>query len=254
MKYSFYLVCLLVVSFSCKKSATVTEKRIFLSKKIYSENGFSYAYNYGQNNRLESIDQSNSSGNIYAQIAVKNRNAAGEITEFHTVPSDAGSSTVKHVVYYDASGRRDSIKRYSWPANVLGSIRIYEYPAGKILEKDYFPDYRLKLSVEARLTPDGKNIKELIYYNVFTGLSESRTIYTAWDAGKNPETLVPLAFSITFTGLNNVLAYYSLSPFGDTSFRDQTYTYNSDGYATKSILTGTNIATPHFITYEYIKK
>ncbi|TCC89250.1 hypothetical protein EZ428_16265 [Pedobacter frigiditerrae] len=125
----------------------------------------------------------------------------------------------------------------------------YEYLVNEIKSTTYNTSNSIISSALYTKSADGKNIVEIKKYNG-TGSLQSRATYSNFDNKKSYALLYPVGYGSGIINSNNYLTVVFFNAgIGTTNTTNYTYEYNTDGYATKRVMVGSNTE-----TFEYIKK
>lgn len=241
MKPIKILLVLLVAGtlFSCNKkddnvAPTPSVKKLLLIHVSYSTGG-AFSYQYDAQKRLSEINYEYPASPDLNYTNTLTYNSAGAPTGMEVVNSNGINQRLAYD--YNNDGTLNKVEHYSTAngaAETHDFDELFSYSPGAItVKKNNVADDTVVMlrgcSIDA-----AKNISELKYYNIHTGVLRQTTTYHGYDDKKNINTLLPAAY-YEITSANNPLSATN-NVNGSDNNSSYYYEYNDEGYPVKSTM------------------
>ncbi|MNK28867.1 hypothetical protein D3C87_472520 [compost metagenome] len=161
----------------------------------------------------------------------------------------ASKPDIRELKTYNIEGKLIRTTSFINASGLSEGYTTYEYLPNEIKSTTYNASNIIISSALYTKSVDGKNIAEIKKYNG-AGTLQSRSTYSNFDNKKSYALLYPVGYASGIINTNNYLTvvFYNAS-IGVTNTTNYTYEYDTDGYATKRVMDGSNAD-----TFEYIKK
>jgi hypothetical protein len=252
MKTKILIILCVVVLAACKKNRNVepiAEKKTYIHKLTTYIGGETWAYdaqNRPTNMVFASTYELTDPSYTYKINSINNEGAVIDAVYDYvsTLKPD-----IRELKTYNTEGNLIRTTSFINTTGLSEGYTTYEYLSNEIKTTTYNASNILTSSTLYTKSTDGKNIVEIKKYNS-TGTLQARYSYSNFDNKKSYALLYPVGYASSIINTNNYLTvvFYNAS-IGVTNTTNYTYEYNTDGYATKRVMVGSNAD-----IFEYIKK
>ncbi|MFT4015517.1 MAG: hypothetical protein QM668_01025 [Agriterribacter sp.] len=240
---------------SCEKDNQENREPTLKLVKRTAQSGSS-TFTYDETGNLSTL-QYTSEGMLF-KTTYHQYNKNGDIisftTEYDKNKNDEGDPDFRCENFYDEQGRIERMNQYNLITDELISYYTIDYNSGTILCTRYrAPSERFAIEKYV-LTPDGKNVSQLISYSGVSETPIGSVTYLNYDDQKNPHLLLPLGYNPNTPLLSKNNAQKAIwetksAGAGVEIIYNYSYQYNNEGYPISFSTVGDYVNSTN--TYEY---